>query len=273
MLPGDSARVSIDAFGVLGGPRPTLIKTGFGPLDRAIGGLFPGTCGILGADTGVGKSSLVLAASMATSTTVGVISTEDAPDVWGTRMLAAVSGVNSLDMRKGTLSDEDRKAIQAAQKALGERSSPMVAYAIGGSLEAVLEATRRLADAGCTLVWLDYVQKVRGVKDDRRNEVGTVYTKFQGLCAELGVVGMVVSQLSRRIEDTKNPRPKTYHLKESGDLENEARLVLLAWEQDGLLKVCLAKSTVGMEGLTWSYTRDGSGTLREVERHLVEEDL
>lgn len=262
---GESAYVGGRAFGLFGGSRPELIRTGFVPLDTAIGGVFPGTCGILGADTGIGKSSLVLRAALDSTTRVGVISTEDTADVVGTRVLAARSGVNSLDIRKGTLSPDQERAIGAARTALEGEDRVLVAYPIGGSLETILEAARGLIDKGCRLVWLDYVQKVRGVSDDRRNEVGTVYTSFQRVCYEGNAAGMVVSQFARRMDQDSTKVPKSHWLKESGDLENEARLILLAYKDKtnpAVVRVRVAKSTVGSEGLDFCYLRDYSGTLQ-----------
>jgi hypothetical protein len=81
---------------------------------------------------------------------------------------------------------------------------------------------------------------------------------------------MAVSQFRRVGEDQKgNPRPVgIHHLKESGDLENKARIIILATKQpspDGVrVRFKLAKSTYGGEYIKWDMLRDQSGTLRNV---------
>jgi replicative DNA helicase len=263
---GDSAGVASKFFHLFDEGRPDLIQLGLPPVDNAIGGMFPGSCGILAAGTGVGKSSIVLTSALTTPSRVGIISTEDTPDVFGTRILSLVSGVDSLKMRRKCFSPAEAKAVSRAYETLRQDSGVRVAYPIGGGLEAVRDATRSLAAEGCKLVWLDYIQKVRGNSDDRRNEVSTIYTKFQEECYLNGCVGMVVSQF-RRLEDPTR-QPQIYHLKESGDLENEARLIILAHRDKDDLNVVnfrIAKCTFGGENVRFQYRRNQSGSLEQVQ--------
>ena len=272
----ESAQESVEVFKPWGGERAQLIQTGFGPLDTAIGGIFPGSCAILGGDTGIGKSSLILTSALGSNQSVGIISTEDTPDVLGTRILAARSGVDSLKIRKGTLSAREQKALKLAHEALQDEKKVYVAYATSCNQDGVIEATRGLADKGCKLIWLDYIQKVRGKGDDRRNEVASTFTAFQRGCAAADAAGFAVSQFSRRTERDASAFPRRHWLKESGDLENEARLILLAWrdaKDRAVVHVTIDKSTVGGEGTTFSYKRDESGTLRELDQRFYEGDL
>lgn len=261
----ESAEAAIRVFRPFTDEPADLVPLGMGPVDRAIGGLFRGACGILAAATGVGKSSLVLASALQSSAKVGIVSTEDTPDVVGSRVLSWASGVDSLKLRTKQLSDEDKQALTKAKNDLSGEDGVAVAYTVGGSLGQVIEAVRALADKGCQLVWLDYIQKVRGLTDNRRNEVGTVYTTFQRTCSEVGVAAMAVSQFRREVDHSRPPQ--IWWLKESGDLENEARLIILA-HRDGApdtLSCRIAKSTFGGEGVSFQLRRDSSGTLREVD--------
>jgi len=70
--------------------------------------------------------------------------------------------------------------------------------------------------------------------------------------------------------------PQIWWLKESGDLENEARLIILGCrdkEDRGIVRFRLAKSTVGAEGRLFAYKTDVSGMLVEVDPFLDEEDF
>lgn len=261
----ESAEAAIRVFRPFSDTPPDLVPLGMGPVDRVIGGLFKGACGILAAATGVGKSSLVLASALASSSKVGIISTEDTPDVVGSRVLSWASGVDSLKLRTKQLTDADKTSLRVARARLGNEDLVAVAYPIGATLQQVIEAVHALAETGCELIWLDYIQKVRGHTDDRRNEVGRVYTTFQRTCSEAGVAAMAVSQFSRQVDHSRPPQ--IWWLKESGDLENEARLIILA-HRDGspdTLSCRIAKSTFGGEGVSFMLRRDSSGTLREVD--------
>lgn len=250
---------------------PDLIKTGLPGVDRIIGGLFPGAAGILGADTGVGKSSTMLAAALTAAKTqpVGIISLEDSHDVLGTRAISLVSGVDSLAIRRKNLSRDDKRKIYEALEVLC--SIPVhVNYAIGGKLAAVLDAMDELAEKGCRMLYLDYLQKLRGGFQDRRSEVGGGFTTVQGRAAELGMAAVFLSQVARRVDMTAPPRK--WHLKESGDLENEARLIVMLSREDNVIHGLIDKSTVGGEETRFKMERTNYG-LVEVGVSFANEDF
>lgn len=262
---GDSGEAAFQTFRTFAEGEPDLIPTGIAPVDRVVGGLFPGSGGILAAATGVGKSSLVLAAALSSPTMTGIVSLEDTEDVVGTRALAYHSGVDSLRIRKKQITDEERDALADARDKL-EEAPVRVAFEVGSGLDEIIESIEGLADLGCRLIWVDYIQKIRGVREDRRNEVSTAFTQIQRKCDRLGVAAMFVSQFSRQPDPTRIPQ--IFWLKESGDLENEGRLIILCHKDDeeddgNVVRGRIAKSTFGGEDTWFKYRRDESGSLRE----------
>lgn len=261
-----TADAAIKTFHTFDDGVPELIPLGIPLVDAEIGGLGPASVGIVGAPTGVGKSSFVLASVLRSATPVGVISLEDPPDVWGARLLSAVSGVSSLKIRRKDLDLSQIQAIRKGRDKLAEMTHVHVSYRIGGTLEEIDEATQELSDLGCKLIWIDYIQKIRGHNaNDRRNEVSSSFTRLQRSFSKRGVAGMVVSQFSRQPSDVA---PGIWMLKESGDLENEARLIILgsrSRDDPELLRFRVAKSTFGGENLSWAMRRDESGTLRYLD--------
>jgi len=258
-----SADEAIKRFRTFDDGDPGLIPLGIPAVDSVIGGLFPGSCGVLGMATGVGKSSLMLTAALTSSAPVGIISCEDTPDVLGSRALAWASGVNSRKLRTKELTLEDKQSIEAGRKYL-ESTEVLVTYAVGAPADVISDCVTSLAEAGCKLIWLDYLQKVRGVTDDRRNEVSRIYTQFQYGCARNDCAGMVISQFSRQ-DPTREPQ--IYWLKESGDIENEARLIILGHRDpsDADTVYCrIAKSTYGGENVRFAYRRNDAGILEAV---------
>lgn len=248
--------------------RPDLVPIGIPPFDDKIGGLFPGTVGILAMKTGVGKSRLKLAAALHNAehngVHTGLIELEDPEDVVGCRSLAWASGVDSLRIRRKDLNADDIDAIRLGREKLATLSDCVsLRYNIGAPIGDVSEAVRELAEGGARLVWLDWIGKIRGGGGDRRNEVGGNFTAFQRACAKHGVVGMAISQV-RRLPDSNAPIG-IHHLKESGDLENESRLVILG-DQDkydpDIINVRVAKSTYGGVGTWCSYKTDATGNLK-----------
>ena len=259
---------------------PELVPLGLPPLDKELGGLGPRSCGILAAATGVGKSSAMLAAMLQSTVKVGAISLEDGPDVVGTRLLSALTGIDSLRIRRKALSKGELSLIAKARKTI-KLNHMHFAYPIAGSLEQVCEAVNEMTALGCKMIWVDYLQEIRGHgKNDRRNEVSEAMTRIHRETAKGNAALMMISQFRRPGQDAKgNTRPVgIHHLKESGDLENKARIIVIAQKQpspdaEDRVRFKLAKSTYGGEYVKWDMVRDESGTLRDASFYSPTEDF
>jgi len=243
---------------------PELVPLGIPPLDSELGGLGPGAMGILAAATGVGKSSTVLTAMLASKVKVGCISVEDGPDVVGTRLLSALTGINSLRIRRKDLTDKELGRIAKAVKS-NKMDHMYYAYPIGGKIDKVCEAIKEMANVGCKLVWIDYLQEVhQHGRADRRMEINEVMSRIHETAAEAECAVMMLSQF-RRLGDGEKV-PQIYHLKESGDIENKARIIVLAHKvaeaEETIIRYRLAKSTYGGEYICFDMKRDESGTLQ-----------
>jgi replicative DNA helicase len=204
---------------------------------------------------------------------------EDGPDVVGTRLLAALSGIDSLRIRRKALSKKELAKVNGVARA-NKLDHMFFSYQIGKGIDEVCKAIRDLTSRGCKLIWLDYLQEIRGHgKGDRRNEVAEALTRCHGAASDGGAALMAVSQFRRVGEDLKTGKPRPvgiHHLKESGDLENKARIIVIAQKQpapDGIrVRFKLAKSTYGGEHVRWDMLRDASGTLRNVHYYKPTED-
>lgn len=254
------------AFGIFGGERPKLVEIGIDPVDRALGGLFPGTSIVLGMDQSIGKSRTVLQAARRSQDKWGIISLEDPEDVIGSRLLAMESGVNPLKMRRGELSDAERRQISEARERLEHEDGIAIACCVGGSIEDVEEAVAWLASEGCAGVWVDYLQKIRGIRDDRNNEVAAANTRIHRACAQNSLVAGVCSQMTGAIP---GERPRASQLRETRDIANEARVIILGWRDEGggpdrqdLIRFVMDKSTFGGAGTSWACVNDRNGMLK-----------
>jgi len=79
------------------------------------------------------------------------------------------------------------------------------------------------------MIIIDYLQLARG--DDRLTEngsryVGDISKTFKAIAKELDIPVIAVSQLSRKVEDRSNPFPILSDLRESGELEQDADIVI-----------------------------------------------
>ena len=266
---------AVDTFRLDRDGMPDLVPIGLGPLDDELGGLGPGTMGVLAAATGVGKSSTMLSAMLASKVKVGAISVEDGPDVVGTRLLSALTGINSLRIRRKDLSGKELTAIGKAARS-NKLDHLYFSYPHGGRIELVEKSIELMAEAGCKMVWIDYLQEVHAHgRADRRMEINEVMSRVHEKAGECKCAVIMLSQFRRLSDGDK--MPSIHHLKESGDIENKARIIVLAHRitgnGDARIRFRLAKSTYGGEHIAFDMVRDSSGTLQHAQTFDICEDF
>lgn len=274
----DLQRDAMQEMLVDGAGKPRIV-TGLKGIDEEIGFVSGGDLIIIGADTGVGKTSALMSMARqqaADGVRVGFISCEDGRMVLGSRLLATHARISSHDMRMGKLNADDMGKLHAAL----ERTRHMgihFSFEVGSTDLQVCQAmTKLVRDHGCGSLMVDYVQAVnpssRG--QSRKEDIRTIASRLKGTSARLGVPLFLASQLTRPPQDKRDSGriPTKHDLKEAGDLENMAEYILLLWrgsmnpQDDEYHHVAarLAKSKVGGDGKQLILVRDRvTGTLQE----------
>lgn len=246
-------------------------------LHGLIGDLVAGQEIVVGASTNVGKSSLLLRMALgldARNVPVGIVSFEDDARVFGSRMVAAHCGVSSRRLMQGCLARDDAPLVMQTMSAIADRPL-MFEHLPGGTDADASLAMTRMARNGARVVFVDYLQAITaaGKAQDRRNEIRSINTNLKATAQRVGVPMVLASQLRRPV-DKEFSRPSKHDLKEAGDVENAADVVLLMWREseDDLapLNVWLAKSKSGGVGGSVTYRRDRSGVLRSEDEGQAE---
>lgn len=248
---------------------PELVPTGIVAFDQEVGGLGPGSNMVVGAGNGIGKSLVALDACLVNQgngVKSGYISLEDTPDVVGCRLLARYSGVDSKRIRRKDLRPEELAQVREAHEHMARDSqhdaAMAISYQIGAPLPDILTAMEKLVEAGCKIIWVDYLHKIRGLTDDRTNEVARAFTALHGKAATLGVPIIITAQVSRQMDP--NRVPSRYALKNSGDVENESRSIIMLGRHEAepnKIHGVLDKSTFGGEGMRLVWHRGPCGGL------------
>ena len=228
------------------------VITGVRAVDDIVGFIGAGDCMIVGADTGVGKSSFMLHMAMANCqkfdgdefgefvgrdsddppVKVGMISCEDSAGTLGARILAHRMNCNPVAIRRqGALALPEMDVVDGALK-WAEDLGLYCAFEIGSN-EDQINATmsRMVREHGVQCIMVDYVQTVIPAKrsQSRREDIRTISAKLKGNAHRLGVPIVLASQLSRPPQDQKSKKREfsKHALKESGDLENMAEAIVL----------------------------------------------
>lgn len=213
------------------------IPTGFYDLDSRLGGLYPGDLIIIAGRPGMGKTSFALNIvdniCVAGSGNSSVIfSMEMTREQLVTRQLSARSGINSETLRRGyTTEAQDKQLMTAA----GEIYDMRVAIddTTGQTIMGMKAACRRIkAEKGLHLVVADFLQLIEGKGENRLETISKIVRDLKGMARELDVPVVVLSQLSRAVERQDDKRPRLHDLRESGEIEQTADIVLFLYRED-----------------------------------------
>lgn len=213
------------------------ITTGIVDLDAQLGGLLPDTLTIIGGRPGMGKTSMIITILMHAARCgkrVGLFSLEMRETEVNNRMIAQVTGLNMQKMSSGNMTDDE--IIQYME--VSERMDALPVYIDDRgkltlpALEA--KATRWHNGDGLDLLIVDYVQLMVGNAraENRVQEVGEISRGLKQLARTLHIPVIAAAQLNRKVEERQDKRPILADLRESGDLEQDADVVMFLYRDD-----------------------------------------
>ncbi|MBI2914604.1 MAG: replicative DNA helicase [Firmicutes bacterium] len=121
-------------------------------------------------------------------------------------------------------------------------------------------------DPGLGLIVIDYLQLIRPPVEMNKNwslAVGDVVREIRDLAGELNLPVILLSQLNRGVESRDNKRPMMSDLRDSGNIEEFADVVMFLYREDyyypeqarqkgleGVVEVIIAKQRKGPTGQT-----------------------
>lgn len=240
----------------------TGIPTGFHDIDVMTAGFQKSDFIVLAGRPSMGKSALAISMMEYVGVTEKIpcvyFSLEMSRDQLAQRMLCSIAGVNAHKVRTGFFSQTDWPKLVSAAGKLSE--SPILIDDTPGisALELRAKARRLKAKYDIKLVIVDYLQLMKGVKaENRQQEISEISRSIKALARELNIPVIGISQLSRAVEQRSDHRPQLSDLRESGAIEQDADIVMLLLREEyynpteenkGLAEVIIAKQRHGPVG-------------------------
>ena len=218
------------------------LTTGFDSINRITQGFHAGDMIIVAARPSVGKTALAInfayRAANRTNKPVAIFSLEMPAEQLITRLIGTESSVSLSKITTGNLLGVDRAKVANAISKIG--SLPIyIDDSPNGKLMDIIAKSRKLQannpDLG--LIIIDYLGLVSSgssrSSDSRQEEVRKASLALKALARELKVPVIVVSQLSRSVEQRgENKRPILSDLRDSGSIEQDADVVMLLYRED-----------------------------------------
>jgi hypothetical protein len=213
-------------------PPAQIVRSGFSSLDYYLGGGFrPGELVYVGARPGVGKTAFGLEiahGAAAAGTPVLIVSREMTTHAIVCRMLAQQARVPASVLKEATLTEHDWGLIDAVLPRL--KTLPIWltdhVHTIGEILQLVRASQPRFQ-----LVILDYLQLIHAPREirERRLQVEHISQALKAVALEVPVAILCLSSLARptgTVKERQGWRPGLESLRESGELEHDADVVL-----------------------------------------------
>jgi replicative DNA helicase len=218
------------------------LSSGFTSLDNTLAGFQKSDLIILAARPSLGKSALALNfalnIALEQKKPIGIFSLEMSKDQIVDRLISNMSGVDLWKLRTGRLSSEgEENDFAKIQQALGTLSEVPI-YVDDSFSSTVLQmkamARRLQVEKDLGMVIVDYLQLMEPLNPNASpvQQVSENSRALKGLAKELNIPVLVVSQLSRAVEQRSPHIPRLSDLRQSGTIEQDADVVMFIYRED-----------------------------------------
>lgn len=211
------------------------IDLGFPSLDDLLGGLEGGDLIIIGARPAVGKSAFSSQITLHLASLgkrIGYFNLEMQEKQIYERFVCAKSGINLTRLRRAIAFQRDeQRQFDEANKYLETQKD--VVITTGSKRISDIRADSKAQ--GYDVIIIDYLQLVKSDRtygSNRYAEVGAISHAVKSLAMELNIPIIGLCQLNRSSEGREDKEPTMGELRESGDFEQDASVILLLWNTD-----------------------------------------
>lgn len=230
--------------------KPDYLPWKLGPLDDILTAE-PGDFIILGGYPSAGKTVLAgqFALTMAAKLRVGIFSLETKDRKLYDRLIAYAAKVPFQAIKRHTLTDEDITHVVE----LGTISDKIHLDVINAAGMNVMDIRAVSLANRYDVIFIDYLQLLKSSGKDRFEKVTNISLDLHELAGTTGITVIALAQLSRPDKSAKNKPPTMASIRESGQVEQDADIIMLLYlddedlpDGDRLLKI--AKNKDGERG-------------------------
>jgi replicative DNA helicase len=212
--------------------------TGFNYLDNILPGFGRGQMIVLAARPRTGKSALMMQwvenISLLQKCPTGVISLEMSSESLGAREIFQRAGSDMTKFLNGFMSDADVQKLVSASAQLA-KMPVFIDDSERMSIEDFEVRARRLVQRHkLGVLFIDYFQLLyvrnRHKQWSKSDELAECSMRIKALAKELGIPIVVLAQMNREIEKDTHRRPRLSDLKDTGQLEQDADVIMFLWK-------------------------------------------
>ncbi len=211
------------------------MATGYKELDNILQGIDGGDMCIIAARPSVGKSALSteIAINAAKSgKRVVLFNLEMSSEQVYDRLIAHESGIDLRRIRRALefLGDE-KERYERGNQSIKDMGDKMI---VVDSINKVSEMTPYLKKVKADLAVIDYAQLIvpeSSYRGNRYAEVGAISHSIKTMAKKLNIPIILLAQLNRVSQMSKDNEPTMSELREAGDFEQDASQIILVWNK------------------------------------------
>lgn len=223
----------------------TGIPYGLDDLDKATNGLHRGDLVVIAGRPSMGKSALAtnIAENVCISgKSVALFSLEMGKDQLVDRMISSIGKINFGNIRSGNFQENDFSKIMAACSVFHQfkfhvDDTPAI------SLSDMKAKSRKIKlESGLDVIIVDYLQLMgTKSKENRVQAIGEISRGLKQMAKELDVTVVALSQLNRSVDSRQDKRPVMSDLRDSGEIEQDADVILFPYRPAAYCEKCRDK--------------------------------
>lgn len=214
------------------------LTTGLIDLDAILGGLRPGQLIVIGGRPKMGKSTLAqnIAEHVALrlKKRVAIHSLEMTPKELVQRSICSLGKIDANRLRHNALEQEEWTRWSKITGVI--RNAPLVySGPRNARVEQLIAQTQREhAQRPLSLMIVDYLQlmDLSGFNGSRNDAIGNVTRQLKMLAGAMGIPVILLSQLSRKLEERPDKRPMMADLRDSGNIEQDADAIVFVYRDE-----------------------------------------
>lgn len=243
-----------------GGEIPGM-KTGYPTIDKALNGLKRGELTIVAGRPSMGKTLLALNVGdglVRQGYIVGLIEMEMTETSLGMRRLAYNAMINAQAVQTGKLESEDFSRLTNAFNKLVSKNGMFTDCSDYQSILTIKAKAKALKQAkGLDVLIVDHLGLMDFPRENMNISIGEITRQLKLLAKELDINIILISQLSRAVEQRGDKRPMLSDLRDSGNIEQDADLVMFCYRDayyhpettdKNIMEVIVAKQRNGKTG-------------------------
>lgn len=235
------------------------ITTGLVDLDNATGGWHDTDLVVIPARPAMGKTALLLNLALNSGVPFGIISSEQAHDQMGTRMLSIEGHVSGSKIRRGKLEGDDWDKLSNGARGLANRQfwindNPTI------TIDGIQRQARKwLHTHEIRILFVDYIQRIypTDAKQPKHQQIDEVTRGLKSLAKELHIPVIALAQVNRECEKRNDKRPGMGDIADASIIEKEADVIGILYRdevynpessQKGIAEIGICKNRHGPTG-------------------------